>query len=542
MNTLYYGDNLDILRDYVSSESVDLTYLDPPFNSNRSYNVLFKTRSGKESAAQIEAFDDTWTWSDDESGVLLEELVRGGIAPRTVGDTLVALQRLLGKTDLMAYLVMMAARLVELHRVLKPTGSLYLHCDPTASHYLKVILDSVFGPRMFRNEVIWKRTTAHSSAKKFAPIHDVILYYGKSGSVTWNEPRAAYSEEYLEKYYRFDDGDGRLYWRADLTGAGTRKGPSGQPWRGFNPADIGRHWIASPQTLDRYDEEGRIYYPKGGGMPQFKKYRDELKGRAVADIWDEVARINPVGRERLGYPTQKPLALLDRIIAASSNPGDVVLDAFCGCGTAIDSSQRLGRQWIGIDITILAIDLIKRRLQDAYGDQILADFRIFGTPIEFEAAEQLWNTNRFEFERWAVTLVDGEPNEKQVGDKGVDGVIRFAVDQSMSVGEALVSVKGGENLNPSMVRDLTGTVTNRDAQMGIMLTLNKPTDGMLAAAASSGVYVWPFTEEVYPRAQIVTIRDLLEGNRQPNMPPAKFRPYLAAQRHRANTHQQMTFG
>lgn len=366
-NTLYYGDNLDILRgrdgqnrQYFPDECVDLVYLDPPFNSKRSYNLLFKDQHGVQAPSQMRVFDDTWTWAS--ASATFDETINSTDTPFPVQRALRALQDLLGTSEMMAYLSMMTPRLLEMHRVLKPTGSLYLHCDPSASHYLKIVLDTIFGPVHFRNEIVWKRTSAHNSVKRFSPVHDTILYYSKSDSFTWNGPRTEYTKEYLDKYYKYDDGDGRLYWRADLCGAGTRNGRSGLPWRGHDPAKKGMHWAYTIDTLDTLDAEGRIYWPKGGGMPQYKRYRDQLKGKVVADLWDDIDRINPVAAERLGYQTQKPLALLRRIIEASSNPGDVVLDPFCGCGTAIDAAQELSRAWRGIDITHLAIDVITTRL------------------------------------------------------------------------------------------------------------------------------------------------------------------------------------
>lgn len=222
---------------------------------------------------------------------------------------------------------------MELRRVLKATGSIYLHCDPTASHYLKVVMDAVFDPRRFRNEIIWKRTTAHSSAEKYAPVHDTILYYGRGDEPVWNKPRTGYDQAYLDKYYRFDDGDGRLYWRADLCAAGVRHGSSGKPWRGFSPTGKGMHWKFTVERLDELDREGRIYWPTGGtGWPQYKRYREELKGLSVSDLWDDIDRINPVGSERLGYPTQKPESLLERIVTASSNEGTRYLIRFADAG------------------------------------------------------------------------------------------------------------------------------------------------------------------------------------------------------------------
>jgi DNA modification methylase len=340
-----------VLRTHIADASVDLCYIDPSFNSKRNYNQIYN-KFGVADRAQVQAFIDTWIWDMMAEQVLNEILDNEKC--RFTSETIQLIEgfrNILTKGSLFAYLVSMTLRIVEIHRVLKHTGSFYLHCDPTASHYLKMLTDAVFDPQHFRNEIIWRRTTAHSSAKKFALVHDTILYFARSDKPIWNEPRTAYENTYLDKYYRFDDGDERLYWRADLTGAGIRHGQSGFPWRGFDPSSIGRHWIVPVEELDRLDTAGRIYWPKRGrGQPQHKRYRNDLKGKAVPDMWDDNDRINPVGDERLGYPTQKPKALLERIINASSNEGDIVLDAFCGCGTTVAVAQALKRQWIGIDI------------------------------------------------------------------------------------------------------------------------------------------------------------------------------------------------
>ncbi|HUY75822.1 MAG TPA: site-specific DNA-methyltransferase, partial [Ktedonobacterales bacterium] len=345
-NRLYYGDNLTILRDYIASESVDLIYLDPPFNSNRSYNVLFKNESGVESDAQITAFEDTWHWNHSA-----EETYRY-LVTRTNDDIskmIAAMRSFIGENQMMAYLVMMTARLVELHRVLKPTGSLYLHCDPTASHYLKVIMDTIFSPQNYRNEVIWKRSHGHNSAARYGANHDVILFYTKSADFTWNPIFQAYDEEYVRKHYSHVDESGSRYKHENPTGAGISRGETGQPWRGIEPTPKGRHWAKSRQEMDQLDAQGLIYWPdKEGAWPYVKTYLDERSGIPAQEIWADIDPLNMVAAERLGYPTQKPITLLERIISASSNPGDVVLDPFCGCGTAIAAAQKLERQWIGI--------------------------------------------------------------------------------------------------------------------------------------------------------------------------------------------------
>ena len=501
-NALYYGDNLDVLRRHVKDESVDLIYLDPPFNSNANYNVLFAAKDGHQAAAQIQAFEDTWRWDESAARQFAETVEAGG----KVADVLLAFERFLSTSDMLAYLAMMAPRLVELRRVLKSTGSLYLHCDPTASHYLKLLLDAVFGPEHFRNEVIWKRTSAHSSAKKFAPVHDVLLYYSRGDKPTWNSPRVEYEEEYLEKYYRFDDGDGRLYWRADLCAAGVRHGSSGHPWRGFDVAVKGMHWKFKAETLDELDAAGRIYWPKGGtGWPQYKRYREELKGKAVADIWDDIDRINPVGAERLGYPTQKPVALLERIVEASSNPGDVVLDPFCGCGTTIEAAQKLERSWIGIDVTHLAITLIKVRLRDAFGDA--AHYQVIGEPTTAEDAAELAETDKYQFQWWSLGLVGARPVDQQKGaDKGIDGrtYLRFG-DATCQI---IFSVKGGK-LKATDLRDLRGVIDREKADIGVLLSFETPTKLMRAEAASAGFYKSPWGD--HPRLQLLTVAELLAG-------------------------------
>lgn len=513
-NVLYYGDNLDILRRYVKDESVDLVYLDPPFNSNATYNVLFAEQSGERAEAQIRAFEDTWQWDQADARGYQETVEHGG----RVADALRGFRTLLGDSNMMAYLAMMAPRLVELRRVLKPTGSIYLHCDPTASHYLKILLDSVFTPQNFVNEIVWKRTTAHSSAKKFSPVHDVVLYFSKSSVRTWNAPRLDYADEYLDKYYRFDDGDGRLYWRDNLCAAGVRNGRSGLPWHGIDPGAKGMHWKFTIDSLDKLDAEGRIYWPPGGTMPQYKRYRDELKGKAVADLWDDIDRINPVGLERLGYPTQKPEALLDRIISASSNEGDLVLDPFCGCGTAIASAQRLRRRWIGIDITHLAIGLIKHRLLTAFGSK--AEYEVIGEPADLASATELAQSDPYQFQWWALGFCGARPAEQKKGaDKGIDGRLYFHDEgPGGSTKQIVFSVKAGHT-GSSHVRDLLGVLDREKAQIGVLISLQEPTRDMRKEAASAGFYASPWGQN-YPRVQLLTVEALLSGARV-DYPPSQ---------------------
>jgi DNA modification methylase len=521
VNELYYGDNLKILRDSIATESVDLIYLDPPFNSNRSYNVLFKSHAGVKAAAQIEAFDDTWNWSQ-QTEELFDE-IGFGATDQKVADALIAMKRLLGENDVMAYLVMMTARLIELHRVLKPTGSIYLHCDPTASHYLKVMMDAIFGPANFRSEITWQRTSTHNDAKRWSPNADNILYYGKTNDVVWNPVYLPHSVEYVDDKYRHDDGDGRRYRLDNITSPNPRPNLTYE-WKGHAPPPNG--WRYSRETMERLDSEGRIWYPDSKSKrPQLKRYLDEQDGPVAGNVWTDIAPINSRAAERLGYPTQKPLALLERIIEASSNPGDLVLDPFCGCGTAVDAAQKLDRKWIGIDITYLAVDLIEKRLERTYGDDILDTYVLSGVPKDAGGAQRLFEANPFDFERWAVSLVDGQPNEKQVGDKGRDGLIRFQIDKN-DYGSVVVSVKGGKAVNPAMVRELDGTVKAMGAEMGVLITMSKPTKGMVDAAQHTGSYEYELSGHKYPKVQIITVGELLAGKR-PDM-PTPLLPYKLA--------------
>lgn len=530
LNALYYGDNLAVMREWIFDQSVDLVYADPPFNSARNFNVLFKHRTGKASAAQVSAFEDTWTWTAESEATFIE-LVTGG-APPKVADALEGLRKVVGQNDMMAYLVMMAPRLVEVHRVLKETGSLYLHCDPTASHYLKIVLDAIFGPENFRSEIIWKRYGAHNDANGFGAVHDVLLYYSKSKTVVFNKEYQPYDDDYVKSRFRFQDPDGRRWAEQNLSSPNPRPNLTYQFTAAngitYDPPPNG--WKYTPERMKEIDERGGLHYPtKAGGRLRLKNYLDEMPGVPVQDVWTDIGMIGGTSPERLGYPTQKPIALLERILAASTNPGDVVLDPFGGCGTTVAAAQKLGRRWEIIDITYLAIDLIKHRLETTYGESINETFEIIGIPRDTESAQALFNRNAFDFERWAVSLVEGQPNERQVGDGGIDGVIRFMTDNRGGIAKALVSVKGGTQLNPGMVRDLVGTVARQKAEMGILITLHEPTKGMLQEAAKAGMYKWPSNQKDYPAIQIVTVADLLSG-KLPKMPPP-LPPYTRSKKH-----------
>ncbi len=525
-NTLYYGDNLKVLREYIPTESVDLIYLDPPFNSSRNYNVLFKDESGIDSEAQITAFEDTWHWNDlaDQT---YREIVTG--APERVSQLMTALKAIVGtKSQMMAYLVMMTARLVELHRVLKPTGSLFLHCDPTASHYLKIILDTIFSPQNYRNEIVWKRQSAHSDAKtKFPDVTDTILFYAKSKETIFHPQYGQHDAQYLESFYRFNDNDGRgLYRLGDMASPNPRPNMMYE-WMGFSyPA---KGWRYQRETMQKLHDEGRIYYPKhkDGSLdttkrPALKRYLNEQEGSIITNAWIDITPLHSSDAERLGYPTQKPLALLERIIAASSNPGDVILDPFCGCGTAIAAAQKLGRKWIGIDITHLSIALQKYRLEAMFPG---IKFNVVGEPQDVSAAKHLAQSDRYQFQWWALSLIRAKPLGGQEGsrvgkkgsDRGIDGVITFIDDNTDKAKRVLVQVKSG-SVKSGDVRDLVGAVNRENAAIGVFITLDPPTREMKIEAASAGSYYSPGWHKDYPRLQILTIAELLHGA-EVKMPP-----------------------
>lgn len=506
LNTLYYGDNLDILRRYVDDESVDLVYLDPPFNSARTYNVLFAEQDGTRAAAQIKVFEDTWRWDTAAASAYQEVVEAGG----RVSQVLQSFRLSLGDSDMLAYLSMMAPRLVELRRVLKKTGSLYLHCDPTASHYLKLLLDAVLGPENFQNEIIWKRTSAHSSAKRYGPVHDVILFYTRGEVFTWNAIFQPYDDEYVTTFFEQVDADGRRWKRMDLTGAGTRRGETGKQWRGIDITAKGRHWAYLPTELDSLDAQGKIHWPKSaGGMPRLKQYLDEMPGVPLQDVWTDISPLHNLADERLGYPTQKPVALLERIISASSRPYDTVLDPFCGCGTTIAAAQALNRRWIGIDITHLAINLIRTRLRDSYGDA--AKLKVIGEPTTVEDAEVLAASDPYQFQWWALGLVGARPVEQKKGaDKGIDGRLYFHEDgkNARITKQAIFSVKAG-HITSSHVRDLVGVLAREKADLGVVISFEQPTRDMRKEAASAGFYESPWGK--HPRLQLLTVGELLEG-------------------------------
>ena len=514
MNQLYYGDNLDVLRLHVADESVDLVYLDPPFNSNANYNVLFAERDGTQAAAQIKAFEDTWRWDEGAARAYADVVEAGG----RVSQVMQAFRTFLGESDMLAYLAMMAPRLVELRRVLKPTGSLYLHCDPTASHYLKMLLDAVFGPVNFRTEIVWKRSSAHSDAKQgrtqHGRIHDVILFYTKTDAWDWNHVFTPYDASYTDAFYKHvEPKTGRRYRLGDLTGPGGAA--KGNP--SYEVMGVTRFWRYSKAKMAELTRQGRIVQMKPGAVPAYKRYLDEMTGVSLQDLWSDIGPIGAQAQERLGYPTQKPEALLARIIAASSHEGAIVLDPFCGCGTTIAAAQALGRRWIGIDVTNLAITLIRHRLRDTYGDDIEQTYQVIGEPVSIPDAEALATSDPYQFQWWALGLVGARPAEGKKGaDQGIDGRIYFHDGDTGKTKQIVLSVKAGK-LHAPYVRDLRGVVEREQAALGVLLTLNAPTKAMRTEAASAGFYASPWGQ--HPRVQILTVGELLAGKKLDAPPP-----------------------
>jgi DNA modification methylase len=544
-NKLHFGDNLDVLRNRVKDESIDLVYLDPPFNSQANYNVLFKEPGGAPAEAQVEAFRDTWEWGDSAAAAY-DDVMRGA------GDVAVLLKGLrswLGENAMMAYLCMMAVRLLALRQVMKPTASLYLHCDPKASHYLKLILDAIFQHENFRSEVIWRRTGSHNKATRWAPIHDVILFYTMAEQYTWNNPRRPYMLGHVKEHFELGD-DGRYrtaYYGNVLTGSGTRRGESGEPWKGIDPTAKGRHWaipgklwedcgldatgLSQHQKLDALYDHGFITLESGAAWPMYERVIRPDDGPAASDLWtfqpytegtvfgtelgidDDVRWLSPRDAERIGYPTQKPVSLLERIIRASSKEGDVVLDPFCGCGTTIEAAENTKRQWVGIDVTHYAVTLIESRLQSTHPG---INYNVEGRPTTLAGARDLAQRDKFQFEWWAAWRLGAQTYRKRGADRGIDGNIFFK-NGPYGDGRIIVSVKGGEHVGVDMVRDLRGVIEREEAEMGIMITLAEPTKPMMAEATNAG-FVRKSAHGRLPRLQIVTIEELLD-NRLPKLPP-----------------------
>jgi site-specific DNA-methyltransferase (adenine-specific) len=547
---LWFGDNLDVMCKNIADESVDLVYLDPPFKSSADYNVLFKAGGLKPDEAQMMAFKDTWTW-DDGAQLALSQ-IQDLPNPRLV-SLVNALHTALEESPMMAYLVMMAIRLREIHRVMKPTAALYLHCDPTASHYLKVILDAIFGPLNYLNEIVWRRTGAHNNSRRFGPIHDTIHFYRKSDLYRHRTVFQPYLAGHVNSYFKQSDGKGK-YWTNSLHGAGKRDGVSGKPWRGYDPTAKDRHWavpgelveaLGIDEDLPQHDKLDALYAlgvidcpPIGSGaLPTYRQYLASSPGVPLQDIWayqphtkgtlygsnqciDESVRwLRKQGDpERLGYPTQKPLGLLTRVIGASTQPGDLVLDPFCGCGTTIEAAEHLGRNWIGIDISPFAVELVRQVRIEAKFPHLRAGktFEIRGLPTTLDGARLLAQSDKLRkaFEIWAVTVLGGYPNEKKGGDNGIDGRLPFRPEgPGGKMRYAIVSVKSGA-LKPDDLRAL-GKVAQKHKEtsygFGVLVTLEKPTDGMVKEARSEQLVTIGGLR--FPPLQILTIEAILEGKR-----------------------------
>jgi len=518
---LYFGDNLQVLRsgDF-RDESVDLVYLDPPFNSNREYNVLFKERDLTVSRAQMKAFEDSWHW-DAEAQSTFEDLTapdseRRGV-PRAVSIIFEALYRALPqRNDLLAYLVMMAPRLIELRRVLKLTGSLYLHCDPTASHYLKLLLDAIFGATNFVSEVIWRRTNARGTTGRWPRLHDVLLAYSRTDSPKFH-PVQVPGDQAKIPHTLITGADGKKYQTYELTAPGqTREGDSGKAWRGFSPDKWGRHWANSQSVMDEWDRQGLIHWPKNTGFPRRRAaepFIPEQRTVTVGDVWTDIDRLNQTAKERVGYPTQKPVALLERIIVAATDPGDLVLDPFCGCGTTIEAAHKMGREWIGIDITHLAISVIRERLCRFPG----IEFDLLGEPQDVESARVLAEESPYQFQWWAIHRVGAHPIGGEPGsrygragaDRGIDGILKFRAKSQIH--EVIISVKGGRNINPAMVRELRGTMDRAKAAIGVLLTMQEPSAEMRREATEGGFH--RDGERRYPRLQLLPVSEIFAGKR-----------------------------
>ena len=535
MNKLYYGDNLSIMEG-MAKYSVDLVYLDPPFKSQQNYNLLYKTLTGKPVPEQAEAFCDTWEMDAEKDRISRNMPVlmkQYGVEQYYVDFWRLWMQALRHtQPHLLAYLIYMVQRLLQMKVILKPTGSIYLHCDPTASHYIKVMMDGIFGHDQFRNEVIWRRTGAHGRAKKWGPIHDTLLFYTMSNKYTWNRVFEDYDQSYLDKFYRFNDEHGQ-YRLVTLDGPGVRTGSSGTPWRDVDPGAKGRHWEVPPdralpewfehpagysamtvqERLDVLDEQGMIYWPPRGSVPQHKRYLEVSEGNPIQDIIYDIRPVGSQSKQRLGYPTQKPLALLDRIIRSSSNEGDVVFDPFCGCGTTIYAAHEAGRSWIGCDVAILAVRLVEGQLKERYGLIEGEHYEEHGIPNSVASALALFQHDPFQFEHWAVEYVGGFPTKK-TGDNGIDGRIYFETKKEL--GLMVLSVKGG-NVRPTDIRDLIGVLSVEEgAELAGFISNKEPSKAMKAAAAQAGQ--WEYEDVAYDRVQLLTVKEIVEDKKRFHTP------------------------
>jgi DNA modification methylase len=535
-NRLFYGDNLDVLRRKIASATVDLCYIDPPFNSKRNYFQIY-TNQGGEDRAQAQAFVDTWEWgAEADAGfdwITHVDRLNGdplnpfaSVLTRQTVALITGLDAVLGRGSLFAYIVHMTQRIVEIHRVLKPTGSFYLHCDPTASHYLKLVCDAVFCGQggLYRNEIVWKRTTAHNDAAQMGNVHDTLLFYSKGLAATWNKIYQPYDQSYIESHYRRKDEKGRPFRLSDTTAYGLSGGGYTYEWRG-----VTKLWRYPLEKMQVHHDNGRLRYTKNG-TPEYIRYLDEMPGMPLQDVWNDIPPINPQAAERLGYPTQKPEALLERIIRASSNEGDTVLDAYCGCGTTVAVAQRLGRQWIGIDVTYQSIAVILDRFATTYKDgwpAIEANIVLDGVPKDLESAQALANKKddrtRKEFEKWAILTFSRNKariNEKKGADGGIDGIAYFATDGQTN-GKAIFQVKSGKTGRGDMAT-LNSDRLREKVEFGFLLCFDLPTKAMRDEIAAAGRYKHPYYDRDDDRLQVITIAELFAPhNRRLDLPMAR---------------------
>ena len=539
MNRLYFGDCLTVMQEHMNLGSVDLIYLDPPFNSNRDYNAIYKDETGRPLPDQIDAFCDLWEMDEERERVLraMPVLMREAGIDDQAAEFWRLWMNALRHTQprLLAYLSYMVERLLVMKGILKPTGSIYLHCDPTASHYIKAMMDAIFDHRNFKNEIVWRRTGAHGRAKRWGPIHDTILFYSKGARYTWNRVHEEYDPAYIEKFYRFEDERGQ-HRLVTLDGPGTRQGSSGQPWRSVDPTEKGRHWELPPdralpddfdfppgyaamtvqERLDVLDAAGMIYWPPRGSVPQYKRYLAVAEGNPIQDIIYDIRPVGSHSRERLGYATQKPVELLERIISASSNEGDVIFDPFCGCATTLEAAHKLGRKWIGVDIAIHAIKRVAMiRLRDRLGLKEGEDFEIDGVPRNSEGARDLWIKDKYHFQRWAVEQVDGFVTTKRTADGGIDGRLYFGLPNARDLSSMAIEVKGGKNVGIKEARELRGVLDNDQALIAGLIVLDPfgPTKERNIRRFMADAGDLDVMGVKYPRMQVLTVADIFDGKR-----------------------------
>ena len=528
-NKLYYGDCLTIMRDHMKLGSVDLIYLDPPFKSNRDYNVIYKDETGRALPDQVNAFCDLWELDEQRERALraMPVLMReAGIEDETVEFWRLWMNALRGtQPELLAYLSYMVERLLLMKGILKPTGSIYLHCDPTASHYVKVMMDAVFDHDCFQNEITWRRYNrpkgSQHRAKRYGRSSDIILFYARGNDHTFNADviRVPLSEGEIENRFPNDDAKGRFMSGPLLRSCSMGDRPNLVfEFQGYTPGPFG--WRMQRDKLQAIYDGGDFYFTSNG-VPRRKFRPGKEPGEIVDNIWTDIVALGSQDQERMGYATQKPLALLERIIAASTNPGDVVFDPFCGCATTLEAAHRLDRRWIGIDIAIHAIKRVaKKRLQERLRLAEGEHFTIEGVPRDLEAARDLWTRDKYHFQKWAVEQIDGFVTTKRTADGGVDGRLYFAMPendarQRRPLESMAIEVKGGKNVGINVVRELRGVLDNDQALMAGLIVMEplgerKERNFRKFMADAGDLDVLGMK---YARMQLLTVEDVLEGKR-----------------------------